>query len=149
MLRRTSDDARADNASPDLAERGEARLVSEIAAGELRAFEQLYRAYHPRLTRFLDRITRRPSMAGELLNDTMWVVWNRADSYNGRSKVSTWIFAIAYRRALSAMRGLREPVEDKDAETRESPDEGPEQQLGRLQVHNVLIEAMVGSCYER
>ena len=73
---------RAAAATPDagwpLAELAEARLVGRVADGDLQAFEQLYRAYHPRLTRFLDRVTRRPGLVGELLNDTMLVVWNRA-----------------------------------------------------------------------
>ncbi|HEY2254623.1 MAG TPA: RNA polymerase sigma factor, partial [Variovorax sp.] len=57
-----------------LAESAEVRLIGRTASGELQAFEQLYRAYHPRLTRFLDRVTRRPDLVGELLNDTMLVV---------------------------------------------------------------------------
>src|SRR5271165_7540794 len=83
----------------------EARLISRIAGGELRAFEDLYRIYHPRLTRFLANMLRRRELVEEVLNDTMLVVWRRADSFNGTSKVSTWVFAIAYRKALKALRG--------------------------------------------
>jgi RNA polymerase sigma-70 factor (ECF subfamily) len=122
--------------------REEARLVARVADGDLRAFEELYRIYHNRLTRFIVNMIHRPHIAEEVLNDTMLVVWRRAGAYDGVSKVSTWIFAIAYRRALSAMRGHREPIEDKDAETRESPEEGPEQQFGRGQVHRLLVDAM-------
>ena len=86
----------------DGVERAEAGLVARVADRELDAFEALYRIYHPRLTRFLERVTRRPGLVEELLNDTMLVVWNRAATYNGNSKVSTWIFAIAYRKALKA-----------------------------------------------
>ena len=46
-------------------------------------------------------------MVDELLNDTMLVVWNRAAPLQrGQSKVSTWIFAIAYRKALKALHRL-------------------------------------------
>jgi len=82
----------------------------------MHAFEQLYRAYHPRLTRFLERLTRRPGLVGELLNDTMLVVWNRAGTYNGRCQVSTWIFAIAYRKAMKALQRWDEPVGDAAAD---------------------------------
>ena len=37
---------------------GEACLVGRIAAGDRLAFEALYRAYFPRLGRFLQRMTR-------------------------------------------------------------------------------------------
>ena len=72
----------------------EALLVRRVASGEARAFEELYRIYHPRLTRFLINILRRPHLVEEALDDTMMVVWRRPDAFTGASKVSTWIFAI-------------------------------------------------------
>ena len=122
--------------------RDETRLIERVVGKDLRAFEALYRIYHPRLTRFLVNMMRRPQLVEEVLNDTMLVVWSRADSYNGNSKVSTWIFAIAYRKALKALRRSDEPVEDKLAEMRESADADPEQQVGDRQVHEVLIDAI-------
>lgn len=120
----------------------EAQLIELVARGDLRAFEDLYRIYHPRLNRFLLSITRRPQLVEEVLSDTLLVVWRRSEDFNGRSKVSTWIFAIAYRRALSALRRLDEPPEDPGAEGRESPDAGPEQQLGQSQVKEALLKAI-------
>ena len=83
----------------------EARLLDRVAKGELRAFEELYRLYHPRLSRFLVSVIRRPHLVEEALNDTMLAVWAQPDSYTGASKPSTWIFAIAYRKALKTLRG--------------------------------------------
>src|SRR5690349_14045612 len=80
--------------------RDDAQLLERIGRKDLRAFEDLYRAYHPRLSRFLINILRRAHLVEEVLNDTMMVVWRQPERYNGRSKVSTWIFAIAYRKAL-------------------------------------------------
>jgi len=120
----------------------DARLIEQIATKDLRAFEALYRAYYPRLTRFLLNILRRAHLAEEVLNDTMLVVWRQPERYNGKSKVSTWIFAIAYRKALKALRRQDEPVEDRDAELRASPDAGPEQQVGRRQVQEALLDAI-------
>jgi RNA polymerase sigma-70 factor (ECF subfamily) len=120
----------------------EARLIERVSRSDVRAFEELYRLYHPRLTRFLLNILRRPQLVEEVLNDTLLVVWRRADSYNHASKVSTWIFAIGYRKALKALRKLDDPVEDEQAAARESPDAGPEQLLGRRQIGEVLAGAM-------
>ena len=62
----------------------------------------------------------------------MLVVWRRAATFNGQSKVSTWVFAIAYRTALKALRGHDEPVEEPDADRCRRRSAGPEQQpLGR------------------
>jgi RNA polymerase sigma factor (sigma-70 family) len=120
----------------------EALLVRRVAAGETRAFEELYRLYHPRLTRFLINILRRPHLVEEALDDTMMVVWRRPASYTGVSKVSTWIFAIAYRTALKALSRLDEPQEDLDAEQRPTLDRDPEQTLGDHQVQKMLLNAM-------
>ena len=120
----------------------EVLLVRRVAAGETRAFEELYRIYHPRLTRFLINILRRPHLVEEALDDTMMVVWRRPASFTGASKVSTWIFAIAYRTALKALSRLDEPQEDIDAEQRPSPDHDPERRLGDRQVQKILLEAM-------
>jgi RNA polymerase sigma-70 factor (ECF subfamily) len=121
------------------------QLVKRCAAGEMRAFDSLYRTYHPRLTRFLDRmLLRQPALIEEVLNDTMWVVWRRADSYNGQSKVSTWIFGIAYRKALKALQQLDNPLVDEDGDERVGPDAGPEHSLGRVELHAALATALAG-----
>jgi len=120
----------------------EARLIAKIAQKDPRAFEALYRLYHPRLTRFLRNFISRPGMVEEVLDDTLMVVWDGAERYNGQSKVSTWIFAIAYRKGLSARRRQDEPMEDRDAELRASDAPTPEQALGQTDTQRVLRGAL-------
>ena len=43
------------------------------------------------------------------MNDTLMVVWDRAHTFNGASKLSTWIFGIAYRKAMKALRRQDDP----------------------------------------
>lgn len=144
------DAVRTQDPGAALAERAEAGLLGRAADGELQAFEQLYRAYHPRLTRFLDRLTRRPGLVGELLNDTMLVVWNRAATYNGRCKVSTWIFAIAYRKAMKALSRLDEPMADASDDDQPAPPEsGPEYHAAQSQIRAVLAQAMDQLSFEQ
>jgi len=121
----------------------EARLLRRIIAHDVPAFEELYRLYHPRLLRFLGRMLRSGPVVDEVLDDTMMVVWDRAEAFTGTSKASTWIFGIAYRKALKALRRRRdEPVEDFDAEFRPSLEDGPEDELGRRQARKALVAAM-------
>ena len=138
MLSKREDKVRVPAAQDD------ARLIAQVVSGDLRAFETLYRLYHPRLSHFLIRMLRRPPVVEEVINDTLLIVWKKAETYNGHSKVSTWIFAIAYRRALKALRRVDEPMEDTFAEHRDSGEPGPEQLLGRSQVSAVLTGAMAG-----
>ncbi|GAB2868719.1 sigma-70 family RNA polymerase sigma factor [Pseudoduganella ginsengisoli] len=90
---------------------GDARLIASISRGDRHAFQELYRAYFPRLARFLGRMTRNAPLIEEVINDTLLVVWQKAQTFDGSSKVSTWIFGIAYRQALKALRGVDEPEE--------------------------------------
>ena len=118
--------------------RVEAALFDRVARGDRRAFEDLYRSYHPRLTRFLFNMTRRPPLVEEVLNDTMLIIWDRPDRFNGSCRLSTWIFAIAYRKALAAMRRQDQPVEDVGAENRAADEAGPERRLGDSLVSALL-----------
>jgi RNA polymerase sigma-70 factor (ECF subfamily) len=117
-------------------------LLAKVRSGDRAAFERMYRLYHPRLTRFLQSLIRRPTLIEEVLNDTMMVVWTRPDSFHGASKLSTWIFSIAYRKAMKALRQQDQAVEDKDAGRRSSQEAGPDESSGRARVRQLLIGAM-------
>ncbi len=104
----------------------DAALLAAVAAYDKAAFEQLYRGYYGRLTRFLERMTRRPQLIDEILDDTMMVVWSKAATFNGASRPSTWIFAIAYNHALKALGRQREPIEFLPDEDAFDPAVGPE-----------------------
>lgn len=117
-------------------------VVSRIRAKDLAAFEAFYRAYHPRLTRFLFNLVHRSQIVEEVLNDTLMVVWERADTFNGTSKLSTWVFGIAYRKAMKALRKQDEPIDDPAAEQRPSLDPTPEDDLGRSRAQVLLQRAI-------
>jgi RNA polymerase sigma-70 factor (ECF subfamily) len=92
---------------PATTEAHDAALLRRVVQQDRRAFEELYHAYHRRLSRFLMRLAPRLDFAEEIINDTFWVVWTRATEFRGASRVSTWIMGIAYRRALRALRTAR------------------------------------------
>lgn len=119
-------------------------LIGRVAHGDVRAFEVLYRTYHPRLSRFLASMTVRRPIVEEALNDTMLVVWNRADSYNHQSKVSTWIFAIAYRTACKALQRQDPPAEEWEPDDQPSPAASPERQHSDVETRAALARALVG-----
>jgi RNA polymerase sigma-70 factor, ECF subfamily len=88
-------------------------LLQRMSAGDRAALAVLYRSYHGRLCRFLSRLTRRADIMEEVINDCFWIAWQKAGSFHGDSRVSTWIIGIAYRCGLRALRQHGdEPVED-------------------------------------
>jgi len=93
-------------------------------------------------------MTRRPALVEEILDDTMLVVWRRAHTWLPTAKVSTWIFGIAYRQALKALRQVDDAVEFQDTDERAdaadadsvhaSPDGALQQQQLRIQLDGAL-----------
>jgi RNA polymerase sigma factor (sigma-70 family) len=117
-------------------------LMSRILARDMEAFEDLYRVYRPRLTRFLSKLVHRPQTVEEVMNDTLMVVWDQAHAFKGASQLSTWIFGIAYRKAMKALRRQDDPVDDPWADARPSSDPTPEEALGKQRAHMLLLRAI-------
>jgi len=133
---------KTDKKRPTTPETQEVELITLIANADRQAFEALYRLYFGRLARFLDKMTRDTHLIEEIVNDTMLIVWQKAPSFNHTSRVSTWIFAIAYRQGLKAIHHVDEAVEadleHHAAETRYEP----EQQMSAQQLDADLNRAL-------
>ncbi len=106
----------------------------------MEAFERLYRRYYGRVFGFAGRVTGRLDLAEEVVDDTMLTVWRKADSFAGRSRASTWILGIAYRKALKAGRRRWPEEESVDLETIADPRQaaGLERIFSRDQVARAL-----------
>ena len=117
-------------------------MIHRVAARDGTAFETLYRGYYPRLRRFIERVTRRPQLVDEIVNDTMLVVWRKASSYNLRSGLSTWIFGIAFRRALKALKGYDAPVEFEPDQCPAQSSAGPEGILQQQEMRACIARAL-------
>ncbi len=97
-------------------------LLQRVAAKDGLAFEELYRNFYPQLTRFLTRLICRQELVEELVNDTLYVVWEKAGDFQGRSKVSTWIIGIAYLKGIKALDRLKMMPEQQAAPMKEIED---------------------------
>lgn len=122
----------------------ETALLRRIAAKDRKAFEALYHAYYRRLFAYLFKTTRRPDLAEEVLDDVMLAVWTGAAGFDGRSRPSTWIFGIAFHKALKALaRQERHKAETDETEAKEPVDgEGPEGLLARREMADVVERAL-------
>ncbi len=101
----------------------EVLLLRGVADSDRGAFEKLFENYHARLFSFLFRMTRSHGAADELANDVLLTVWKDAGRFRGESRVSTWIFGIAYRQALTHLRKRNlklVSIKDDDAAVGES-----------------------------
>jgi RNA polymerase sigma-70 factor (ECF subfamily) len=107
----------------------ELALLRMVAQRDRPSFEALYIDYYRRLGRFLARLTQRQDLIEEAVNDTFWVVWQKAGEFRGTSLVSTWIMGIAYRCALKALRRSGGPAtEPLTAELEDATAQHPQEQ---------------------
>ena len=79
-------------------------LIKNIAKGDRRASEALYGRHRVKLYRFLLRLANNEVTAEDILSDVFFDVWQQAGRFEARSSVSTWLYAIARFKALSARR---------------------------------------------
>lgn len=133
----------------DDTESNEVRLIRMVAAGDRPAFNTMYRAYFPRLQRFLDRMTRSITTIEEVINDTMLVVWRKAGTFDASCKVSTWVFAIAYRTALKALKYLDEPLDFDETHYHSEDAVEPDMQFSLKQLQHHVAHAMRSLPFEQ
>lgn len=106
------------------------KWLQRVAAKDRVAFERLYAHFYPQLTRYLLRMMRRPELVEEVVSDTLFVVWEKAAQFQGRSKVSTWITGIAYLKGIKALDKLKMmPEQNADEITDQS---------GLPEAHNLI-----------
>ena len=82
-------------------------LIRAVGRGDTLALEELYRRHGVRLLSYLIGQVGDHALAEELLQDVMFAVWQGAANFRGDSQVTTWLLAIARKRAISARKKLR------------------------------------------
>lgn len=82
-------------------EDGDTRLLAQIARGDERAFADLVQRHTGRIHALARRFTGSAADADDVVQDTFWSVWRKADRWDPRGvKVSTWIYRIALNRCI-------------------------------------------------
>ena len=101
-------------------------LVEAIARGERDAMERLYARHHVGVFRFAARLTGNTVLAEDIVSEVFFSVWRQAAGFKGKSNVSTWLFAIARNKSVSAIRQRQGPLEDEAASEIEDSADNPE-----------------------
>ncbi len=99
-------------------------LIEQVAVGDKQALAALYRSLERPVYKFILSRLNDPFEASDILHEVFMDVWRSADRFEGRSKVQTWIFGIAYRKSIDVMR-RRGRVSLTD-ETPEVEDDSPD-----------------------
>lgn len=70
-------------------------LLAAVRRGEPAGAEGLFERYCPPLVRFATRMLGNPAEGEEIAQEVFLKMISRVDQYDGRSAVSSWLFAIA------------------------------------------------------
>lgn len=99
-------------------------LIDRIAQGDREALAALYRGLERSVYRFILSKMNDPHEAADILQDVFIEIWRSAERFEGRSAVRTWVFGIAYRKAIDAIR--RKGRVDLTDTPPETTDDGPD-----------------------
>ena len=87
-------------------ERSDVDVLAAIASGDRHALRILHDRHAPWLSLRLARRCADPGVVDEALQDTFMAVWRSAGRYDGRGEVGAWIWGIAIRSLIDALRRL-------------------------------------------
>ncbi|HYO47482.1 MAG TPA: sigma-70 family RNA polymerase sigma factor [Gemmatimonadota bacterium] len=81
-------------------------------------FEVIYREHHRRVYAIALRFARDPDRAEEVVQDAFVRAWRSLPSFNGDSRLSTWLHSVAVNAALDGVRvrSRREARLDRDVD---------------------------------
>ena len=110
------------------------------------ALAELYDRYRHSLGGFIRRKIYQDKLVDEIYNDVMLTVWQKAESFRGESKVSTWIFGIAYRICMSQARNEMKhtqnmtDVEFDDMQAKPDEDENEAELVDQLRIATSMLK---------
>lgn len=127
---------------PSVTIRSDETLIALIAAHDRNAMRDLFARHNVRVYRFLLRALGDATAAEDLLNEVFIDIWRHAGQFEARSKVSTWILAIAHFKA-AALRRRRscDQLDDEAVGSIEEPGEDPE-----IAAHKLSSSATIREC---
>lgn len=83
------------------------RLAARAASGDTAALPELLRAIEPRVKRITHRMLLHPEDAEEAAQDALFSVARKIATFDGRSRFTTWLHAVASNSARSTYRSLK------------------------------------------
>lgn len=129
----------------------EFELVKSAKAGDVTAFEALYRAYNDRIYNFARRATGSADDAADVTQDTFVRAWNALTKLRDEDTFGVWLHRIALNRSRDAIKRRARcaevstdcpPSEHDEPIQIESGEPGPEETFISTEVRNAVRQAV-------
>jgi|SRR5438552_3126736 len=115
-------------------------LLQRFVAGELDAFESLFRQHQRDVYRWIVRIVRDPAMAEDLTVETFWRMHRARAGFNPEGNFTAWLRRIATNLALDHLRRRRPYADLPDELAAEQKPDSAVQQQTRLALRKAFAE---------
>ena len=89
----------------------ETRLVALVRKGDQRAYLELLERHLPAIEVYAKRIVSDDTLAQDIAQDVMVVLWQRSSDFNpNKARLTTWLHRIAHNRCIDIMRKRQREV---------------------------------------
>lgn len=95
--------------------------IEAVRNGNVQAFSFLVEKYQKLVYTLALKLLKKPEEAEEMAQDTFVKAFQKLDSYEGKSKFSTWLYSITYNACISELRKRR--IEFKSLDDRQISDQ--------------------------
>lgn len=121
-------------------------MLDRARAGDNQAMEALLRSLAPSIHRFGLKMCRHPADADDILQDTLLSVTENLQAFEGRSSLTSWVFALTRSACSRRRRGLKNqpPVDDPEHLERSDANANPERDAVERQLAARIDRALDG-----
>ena len=116
-------------------------LAKVAESQDISSFKKIFDYFSPRLKSFLMRSGADEAIAEEIIQETMTIIWTKADYYDPKvASPSTWIYTIARNKKIeeeNSLSGIKE-LSKNHIETLEKNDINNKEDLADLSVDELL-----------
>lgn len=95
--------------------------IEAVKKGNVQAFSFLVEKYQKMVYTLALKLMKKPEEAEEMAQDTFIKAFHKIDSYEGKSKFSTWLYSITYNACISELR--KRKIEFKSLDDRQISDQ--------------------------
>ena len=98
-------------------------ILRALKAGDIQALSLLFEQYADSIYRLAFRLVQEPEAAEDIVQETFLKTLTRLQSFEGRAKLSTWLYRVAYNASLDYLRArqtLSFPIDQDTAEESEA-----------------------------
>lgn len=113
-------------------------LCARLRTGDERAFRELVLRHHAAMVRFAMAFVRTKSTAEEVVQETWLAVLDGIDTFEQRSSITTWLYAILANKART--RGVREARTVSFSELAATDDNDPAVDPGRFDSAGMWVD---------